>query len=145
MVAQAALLDPGIDLDELGLHELDPDDDVGLYDEEEDGLMDEEYMGDFIGDEDGDFVLPDEWDDQLGDLIHEDDYHANLHEFQVNILTQHKCSLIACWSLSTIFFWIAGCRHCERQARNAHDLCCILSALPVHDAVFACTGKYHHR
>lgn len=99
MVAQAALLDPGVDLDELGLHELDPDDDVGLYDEEEAGLMDEEYMGDFIGDEEGDFVLPDEWDDQLGDLIHEDDYHANLHEFQVNILTQHKGSWTACWSL----------------------------------------------
>ncbi|DBA74666.1 TPA: hypothetical protein ACH3X2_009334 [Trebouxia sp. C0005] len=39
VAAQAAFLDPGFDLDELGLHELDPDDDVGLYDEEEDEMM----------------------------------------------------------------------------------------------------------
>lgn len=73
VAAQAAFLDPGFDLDELGLHELDPDDDVGLYDEEEDEMMSD--------DED---VPLDDWDGaDLGDLIHEDDYHANLHEFQV--------------------------------------------------------------
>ncbi|KAA6424201.1 MAG: hypothetical protein FRX49_06160 [Trebouxia sp. A1-2] len=72
VAAQAAFLDPGFDLDELGLHELDPDDDVGLYDEEEDEMMSD--------DED---VPLDDWDGaDLGDLIHEDDYHANLHEFQ---------------------------------------------------------------
>jgi hypothetical protein len=72
MAAQAAFLDPGFNLDELGLHELDPDDDVGLYDEEEDETTSD--------DDDDDLA----WDGaDLGDLIHEDDYHANLHEFQV--------------------------------------------------------------
>ncbi len=77
MAAQAAFLDPGFDLDELGLHELDPDDDVGLYGEEEDEMMSD--------DEDVPFENDDlAWDGaDLGDLIHEDDYHANLHEFQV--------------------------------------------------------------
>jgi len=77
MAVQAALLDPGFDLDELGLHELDPDDDVGLYGEEEDEMMSDDEDVPF---EDDDL----DWDGaDLGDLIHEDDYHANLHEFQV--------------------------------------------------------------
>jgi len=77
MAVQAAFLDPGFDLDELGLHELDPDDDVGLYGEEEDEMMSDDEDVPF-GDDDPD------WDGaDLGDLIHEDDYHANLHEFQV--------------------------------------------------------------
>ena len=77
MAAQAAFLDPGFNLDELGLHELDPDDDVGLYGEEEDEMMSDDEDVPF-GDDDPD------WDGaDLGDLIHEDDYHANLHEFQV--------------------------------------------------------------
>ncbi|DBA91082.1 TPA: hypothetical protein ACH3X1_016047 [Trebouxia sp. C0004] len=78
MAAQAALLNPGFDLDELDVHELDPDDDVGLYGEEEDEMM-----------SDADDVAFDNdlaWDGaDLGDLIHEDDYHANLHEFQFAI------------------------------------------------------------
>ena len=70
MAAQAAFLDPGFDLDEL-----DPDDDVGLYGEEEDEMSDD---GDPFGNDDL------AWDGaDLGDLIHEDDYHANLREFQV--------------------------------------------------------------
>ncbi|KAL0047594.1 hypothetical protein WJX82_007383 [Trebouxia sp. C0006] len=79
MAVQAAFLDPGFDLDELGLHELDPDDDVGLYGEEEDEMMSDDEDVPF-GDDDPD------WDGaDLGDLIHEDDYHANLHEFQFAI------------------------------------------------------------
>lgn len=96
-----AAVDPGFELDELDLDEMDPDDDVGLYEDHWD--HDEELGMDEDDDDDSgdDEFLAGDWQAHLGDLIHEDDFHANMRNFQVRTSVLKTCTFWV-YSLSCI-------------------------------------------